>query len=190
MSQAPNPNLTPAAAPAPAPPAQPAPANRAWQEEPKAGVPEGLWLRCPGCAKMEYKKLVAQNLHVCPDCEYHFRIGADERSEQLCDPGSFEPMWEDLSPVDALGFVDSKPYKDRIKSEAKKSGHKDALLAGKGFIKGRGVVLACMDNRFMMGSMGSVVGEKVTRAIELAIQTDRPLIVVCCSRKTTRTPGG
>jgi acetyl-CoA carboxylase carboxyl transferase subunit beta len=177
MSQAPNPQ--PAAAPSQPPPAPPA--NRGWQAEPKEGVPEGLWLRCPGCAKMEYKKLVAQNLHVCPDCDYHFRLGADDRAEQLCDPGSFEPMWENLSPVDALGFVDSKPYKDRIKSEAKKSGHKDALIAGKGFIKGRGVVLACMDNRFMMGSMGSVVGEKVTRAIELAIQADRPLIVVCCS---------
>jgi acetyl-CoA carboxylase carboxyl transferase subunit beta len=182
MSQAPNPNPLPAAtAPAPAPAGAPPVSNRGWQDEPKAGVPEGLFMRCPSCEAMQYRKLVEQNLSVCPDCDLHFRIGADERAKQLCDPDSFEPMWENLGPVDALGFVDSKPYKDRIKSEAKKSGHKDALIAGKGFIKGRGVVLACMDNRFMMGSMGSVVGEKLTRAIELAIQADRPLIVVCCS---------
>ncbi len=159
--------------------------SRSWQEVVDTGkrgdVPEGLWTRCPQCEAMVYRKNVEQNLYVCPECDYHHRIGADERVKQLCDPESFEPMWSDLAPVDALGFVDLKPYKDRLIAEQKKTGHRDAVLCGKGFIKGRGVVLVSMDSRFMMGSMGSVVGEKVTRAIELATETDQPLVVVSCS---------
>ena len=159
--------------------------GRSWQEVVETGkrgdVPEGLWTRCPQCEAMVYRKNVEQNLHVCPECDYHHRIGADERVEQLCDPGSFESLWEDLEPLDPLSFVDVKPYKKRLIAERKKTGHTDAIVCGKGFIKGRGVVLACMDNRFMMGSMGSVVGEKISRAIELAIDSDRPLVIVCCS---------
>jgi len=147
----------------------------------RADVPAGLWMRCPECEAMLYRKNVEQNLHVCPECDHHFRIGADERAAQLCDPGSFEPLWEDLAPADALNFVDLKPYKDRLAAEQRKTGHKDAALCGKGFIKGRGVVLACMDSRFMMGSMGSVVGEKITRTIELGIELNRPVIIVSCS---------
>ncbi|MEX2216699.1 MAG: acetyl-CoA carboxylase, carboxyltransferase subunit beta [Phycisphaeraceae bacterium] len=147
----------------------------------KREIPEGLWMRCPACGAMLYRKNVEQNKQVCPECQHHFRIGADERVKLLCDPDSFEALWEDLAPSDTLGFVDLKPYKDRLVSEAKKNGHHDACLTGKGYIKGRGVVLACLDSRFMMGSMGAVVGEKITRAIELAIETDRPLIIVSCS---------
>ncbi len=147
----------------------------------RADVPAGLWMRCPECETMLYRKNVEQNLHVCPDCDYHYRIDADERARQLCDPGSFEPMWEDLRPKDPLNFVDVKPYKQRLVSEQAKSGHPDALLAGRGFVKGRGIVLGCMDNRFMMGSMGCVVGEMLTRAIELATELNQPLIVVSCS---------
>jgi acetyl-CoA carboxylase carboxyl transferase subunit beta len=130
---------------------------------------------------MVYRKAVEQNMQVCPECDYHFRINADARIEQLCDPGSFEPMWQDIKPTDPLKFVDLKPYKDRLKSEQAKTGNADALLAGRGFIKGRNTVLAAMDPQFMMGSMGSVVGEKITRAIELATETDRTLIIVSCS---------
>ena len=157
------------------------PAN--WQAAPdrKQAVPEGLWMRCPSCAAMLYRKAVEQNLHVCPDCEHHYRIHAEDRIEQLVDPGSFEPLWEDLGPTDTLGFVDRVPYKDRIVKEQKKTGHKDALHAGRAFIKARGVVLAVMDTRFMMASMGSVVGEKITRAIELGTKEDRPVIVVSAS---------
>ena len=145
----------------------------------KANVPAGLWLRCPACAAMSYRKQVEANLHVCPDCEHHYRIGADERVRQLVDPGSFEPMWDNLAPKDTLKFVDRVPYADRITKEQAKTGHKDALVAGKAFIKGRGVVLAVMNPDFMMASMGSVVGEKITRAIELATDLDRPIIIVC-----------
>ena len=144
----------------------------------RADVPEGLWMRCPSCEAMSYRKQVEHNLHVCPDCDYHYRIGADERVQQLCDPGSFEPLWEQLAPVDPLKFIDRIPYADRLKREQEKTGHNDAIVCGKGFIKGRGVVLACMDFRFIMASMGCVVGEKITRSIELALDTDRPLIIV------------
>ena len=145
------------------------------------GVPEGLWKRCPNCEAMLYAKQVAQNLHVCPDCDYHYRIDANERISQICDPGSFEPMWENLSPKDTLGFVDRIAYKERLKNEQQKTGHYDALQCGKAFIKGRGVMLAVMDNRFMMASMGCVVGEKITRTIELGTKLDRPVIVVSAS---------
>ncbi|QQE11038.1 acetyl-CoA carboxylase carboxyltransferase subunit beta [Planctomycetota bacterium] len=154
---------------------------RTWQDLKQSDVPEGLWMRCPKCEAMCYKKQVAENLEVCPECDHHYRVGADERIEQMLDPGSFEELWADLGPTDALGFVDRIPYSDRIEKEQRKTGHKDALLCGKGFIKGRGVVLAVMDTRFMMASMGSVVGEKITRCIELATETDRPFILVNAS---------
>jgi acetyl-CoA carboxylase carboxyl transferase subunit beta len=160
--------------------------GRSWQDLADAAgkrseVPEGLWMRCPECEAMVYRKTVEQNLHVCPECDYHHRIGADERTRQLCDTGSFEPLWEDLRPTDPLGFIDLHAYKNRLSTEQAKTGHADALVCGTGFIKGRRVVLACMDNRFMMGSMGSVVGEKITRSIEKAIETDLPLVIVSCS---------
>jgi acetyl-CoA carboxylase carboxyl transferase subunit beta len=159
-------------------------AARAWLGEDfgkLSDIPAGLWLRCPECEAMLYRKNVEQNLHVCPECEFHFRISAQQRATQLCDPDSFEPLWENVRPVDPLNFVDLKPYKDRLVDEARKSKRPDALLAGQGFIKGRKAVLACLDSRFMMGSMGSVVGEKITRAIEHATDEDLPLIIVACS---------
>ncbi len=165
----------------------PSQAERSWLEhKPEtngkaAGVPEGLWKRCPNCEAMLYAKQVAQNLHVCPDCDYHYRIDAIQRIEQICDPGSFEPMWSNLSPRDTLGFHDRIPYKERLKNEQEKTGQNDAIQCGRAFIKGRGVVLAVMDNRFMMASMGCVVGEKITRAIELGTETDRPVIIVSAS---------
>lgn len=159
---------------------------RTWQDvsantDKKQDMPEGLWLRCPSCETMLYRKAVEQNLHVCPDCDHHFRIDAEQRIALLVDPGSFEPLWADLGPKDTLKFTDRMPYKDRIKAEQKKTGQKDALMAGRGFIKGRGVVLAVMDTRFMMASMGSVVGEKITRAIELGTAENKPVIVVSAS---------
>jgi acetyl-CoA carboxylase carboxyl transferase subunit beta len=147
----------------------------------KSGIPAGLWMRCPECGAMLFKKAVEDNLHVCPECQHHFRVSARERIRQVCDENSFEEMWSDLESVDPLGFSDKKSYADRIKSEQLKSGQKDAIVTGRGFIKGRPVVMAVMDPTFMMGSMGSVVGEKLTRAIELATEEEVPLIVVSCS---------
>ncbi len=174
---------TPPVAPDAPPPSRSSP--RTWDDVLDTGkrqnIPEGLWIRCPECEAMLYRKNVEQNLHVCPECEHHMRITARTRAEQLCDPDSFEPMWENIAPVDALEFVDRKPYKDRLTGEYQKTGNRDAVVCGKGFIKGRGVMLACMDFFFLGGSMGSVVGEKITRTIEYATDHNLPVIVVSCS---------
>jgi acetyl-CoA carboxylase carboxyl transferase subunit beta len=145
------------------------------------GIPEGLWLRCPECGDMLFRKVVEESLHVCPNCQYHFRVAARVRIEQLVDPGSFEEMFADVAPVDPLGFVDKKAYDDRLVAEQKKTGNPDAVVCGKGFIKGRPIMLAVMDPTFMMGSMGSVVGEKITRTIETAAEEKLPLLIVSCS---------
>ncbi len=165
----------------------PSQSQRSWQEvidtSNRTDVPEGLWMRCPRCTAMVYRKHVERNLWVCPEatCNLHYRISARQRVEQLCDPESFEHMWAEVGTADPLKFVDLKPYKDRIKSESEKVDHADAILAGTGYIKGRRVVLAVMDPNFMMGSMGSVVGEVLTSAIELAAERDLPIIIVSCS---------
>jgi acetyl-CoA carboxylase carboxyl transferase subunit beta len=145
------------------------------------GVPEGLWMRCPECEEMLFRKVVEEAMHVCPNCQYHFRVSARTRIEQLVDPGSFEEMFTDLEPADALRFVDKKAYKDRLRGEQEKTGNADAVVCGKGFIKGRPMMLAVMDGEFMMGSMGSVVGEKITRTIEAAAEEKLPLMIVSCS---------
>jgi len=147
----------------------------------KEGIPEGLWMCCPQCKEMLFRKEVEANLGVCPNCQHHIRVSARERITQLVDQGTFEEMFENLSPVDTLNFVDRKSYKDRLKTEQKKFGEKDACVAGRAFIKGRPIVLAVMDPDFMMGSMGSVVGEKITLAIELATEKKLPLLIVSCS---------
>ena len=147
----------------------------------KEGIPEGLWLRCPECGDMLFRKVVDENLDVCPACQYHFRISARRRIELLVDPGSFEEMFEDIEPADPLKFTDKKPYKDRIKAEQLKSGNPDAVVCRKAFIKGRPMMLAVMDPTFMMGSMGSVVGEKITLTIEGAADEKLPLLIVSCS---------
>ena len=147
----------------------------------EGGVPEGLWLRCPECGDMLFRKVVEEALHVCPNCQYHFRISARQRIDQLVDPGSFEEMFADVLPMDPLEFVDRKAYADRLKTEQAKSGNPDAVVCGKGFIKGRPIMIAAMDPTFMMGSMGSVVGEKITRTIETAADEKIPLLIVSCS---------
>ena len=150
-------------------------------ESKKEGVPEGLWMRCPDCGDMLFRKVVEEALNVCPACQHHFRLSARQRVGQLVDPGSFEELFDHLEPADPLKFVDKQAYKDRLKSEQLKSGNKDAVLCGKGFIKGRPMILAVMDPSFMMGSMGSVVGEKITLTIEAAAEEKLPLLIVSCS---------
>jgi acetyl-CoA carboxylase carboxyl transferase subunit beta len=147
----------------------------------KEGIPEGLWMRCPECGDMLFRKVVAEALHVCPQCNYHFRIAARTRIEQLVDANSFEEMFDDIEPADPLKFADRKAYKDRLRDEQSKTGNPDAVVCGKGFIKGRPIMLAVMDPEFMMGSMGSVVGEKITRTIETAAEEKMPLLIVSCS---------
>jgi acetyl-CoA carboxylase carboxyl transferase subunit beta len=147
----------------------------------KEGIPEGLWIRCPECEDMLFRKAVEESLHVCPNCQHHFRVSARTRVEQVVDPGSFEERYADVEPIDTLKFVDRKAYKDRLREEQNKTGNRDAVVCGKGFIKGRPILLAVMDPTFMMGSMGSVVGEKITRTIEAAADEKLPLLVVSCS---------
>jgi acetyl-CoA carboxylase carboxyl transferase subunit beta len=144
----------------------------------KTSVPEGLWLRCPGCEAMIYRKQMEANLHCCPECDHHFRVGAAERVRQLADTGSFEPMFTGLAPTDPLRFRDLKGYKDRLLAEQVKTGETDAVKAGTCFIKGRPAMLCVLDLSFMMGSMGSVVGEAVTRSVETATDRNLPLVIV------------
>jgi acetyl-CoA carboxylase carboxyl transferase subunit beta len=158
--------------------------TRTWNElrpERRASIPEGLWLRCPSCSKMVYRRHLEANLHVCPECQFHHRIGAAERIAQLADPDTFQEMFLGLEPGDPLKFKDLKTYKDRLLAEQIKTGSRDAVKAGTCFIKGREAMVVCLDLTFMMGSMGSVVGEVITRAIEHATKTGLPLIIVSCS---------
>jgi acetyl-CoA carboxylase carboxyl transferase subunit beta len=147
----------------------------------EGGVPEGLWMRCPECEEMLFRKVVEDSLHVCPNCQHHFTVGARTRVEQLVDPGSFEEMFQDIMPADPLEFVDRKGYAGRLKEYQQKTGNPDAVVCGKGFIKGRPMMMAVMDPLFMGGSMGSVVGEKITRTIEASVDEKLPLLIVSSS---------
>jgi acetyl-CoA carboxylase carboxyl transferase subunit beta len=150
--------------------------------KPRKEMPEGLWVRCPGCEHMLYKSAVEKNLHVCPECNHHFRIEAATRIKYLADEDSFEETLSDLTTNDPLGFkYRGTTYKQRIKADEKKCGTKEAMCIGKAFIKGRGVVLGVMEPNFLMGSMGFVVGEKFCAAVDKAIEESLPLVVVCCS---------
>ena len=160
-------------------------------ERPKrTGVPEGLWLRCPNCKAMVYKKEVETRLHVCPECDHHFAVPAQNRIAQLLDADSFEEWFTELRPCDPLEFVDRIPYAQRLLDEQKKTGMTDAAVVGKGFIRGRPVVLGITDFHFMAGSMGSVVGEKLARAAEKATEMKLPLIFVSGSGGGARMQEG
>jgi acetyl-CoA carboxylase carboxyl transferase subunit beta len=149
---------------------------------PRKEMPEGLWLRCPGCERMLYRKVVEKNFNVCPDCNHHFRIGAATRIEYLVDEGSFQQLLADMTANDPLDFkFRETTYKERLKADEKKSGAKEAILIGKAFIKGRGIVLGAMEPNFLMGSMGYVVGEKFCAAVDMAMEESLPLVVVSCS---------
>jgi len=145
-------------------------------------MPAGLWMRCSGCEHMLYRSNVEENLNVCPDCDYHFRIGARTRIEYLSDEGSFQEMLDDLTTNDPLGFkFRGTTYKQRAKADEKKCGDKEAMLIGKAFVKGRAIMLGVMEPNFLMGSMGAVVGEKFCAGVDAAMQENLPLVVVASS---------
>ncbi len=157
------------------------PGQQSWlqyMKRPKRGVPEGLWLRCDGCSATVFRNQVEENLNVCPECEHHFHVPTASRLRQLLDPDSFEEWYADLNPVDPLGFADRIKYADRLVNEQKKTGMKDACTVGRGYMRGRPLVLGMTDSSFIMGSMGSVVGEKLTRAVEQATEMRLPLVVI------------
>ena len=143
--------------------------------------PKDLWKKCPGCGEMLFNKQLDKSLGVCPHCGHHFRISARTRSEQLTDQGSFVERDADLAPVDALEFVDTKPYADRLVAAQLATGIRDGAVWGLGEIEGRPVSICAMDFWFMGGSMGSVVGEKIARAGEAALENRVPLIIVSAS---------
>ena len=150
--------------------------------KPRKEMPEGLWVKCPECEQTLFHKSVVANMHVCPECGYHFRINAKTRIELLADEGSFEEMDTDLTSSDPLDFkFRGTSYKKRIEADEKKSHTCEAIRTGKAFIKGRGCILAVMDPDFLMGSMGEVVGEKFCRAVKRAIEESLPFIVICSS---------
>jgi acetyl-CoA carboxylase carboxyl transferase subunit beta len=144
----------------------------------KKQIPGDLWMKCPDCGSMIFKKVVEDRKRVCPDCLYHFTLTPRERIELLLDAGSFAEHWADLAPVDALGFEGEISYRKKLESAQRETGQKDACVVGTGRIDGREVVFGVTDSRFMMGSMGSVVGEKVARAFELAAERRLPVVFV------------
>jgi len=145
------------------------------------GVPAGLWTKCSACGHMVYEKDVEDLLGVCPECGYHRRIDARTRIRQLVDPDTFEEFAADLKSTDPLNFKDRITYKERLKREQLKTGETEAICVGKAFIRGRPVILGVMNPMFIMASMGAVVGEKVTRAVERAVEENLPLVMVTAS---------
>jgi acetyl-CoA carboxylase carboxyl transferase subunit beta len=143
-------------------------------------VPEGLWVKCPGCGQAIYNKDLAANLNVCPKCAHHFRLNATERLRMLFD-GEWTEFDAGLKSTDPLGFVDTKPYKTRLTTSIAATGLKDAVIVAAGSIERIATIVAAMEYEFIGGSMGVVVGEKIARAIERAIETRVPLVIVCCS---------
>lgn len=144
----------------------------------KIEVPEGLWEKCPGCKKTHHGKALKENFFVCPDCDYHHRISALEYFEILFDKNQFIELFTDLSPTDFLNFVDLKPYNQRIEEAQAKTKMKDAMRVAHGEINGEDLVVACMDFEFIGGSMGSVVGEKISRGIDYCIEKKIPFMII------------
>ena len=149
-------------------------------KEKASRVPEGLWVKCPGCAQAIYNKDLAANFNVCPKCGHHFRLNATERLRMLFD-GAWTEYDKDLVSTDPLVFTDTKPYKSRLKAGIESTGMKDAVIVAAGSIDRIPTVVASMEYGFIGGSMGVVVGEKIARGIERAIAGRTPIVIVCCS---------
>lgn len=144
----------------------------------KRGVPGGLWMSCPECGAMIFRKEVEGMMNVCPECGYHMYLSARDRIKWVLDEGTFDEWDGNLVAADPLGFSDKKKYKDRLVDEQKRTGLRDAVLTGTGMIRARRVAFGVTDSAFIMGSMGSVVGERLTRLVERATEQDLPLIIV------------
>ncbi|MBI4335917.1 MAG: acetyl-CoA carboxylase carboxyltransferase subunit beta [Candidatus Omnitrophica bacterium] len=144
----------------------------------KREMPSGLWIKCEDCGEIIFNKQLEENLKVCPKCNYHFTLGGQERLKAILDEGSFFEYDANLISEDPLGFVGIKTYKDKIREDQLVTGLKEAALTGEGAIGGRKTGFGVTDSRFIMGSMGSVVGEKLTRLFEKATKEELPVIVV------------
>src|ERR1041385_62035 len=144
-------------------------------------VPEGLWVKCAGCSQAIYNKDLATTINVCPKCGHHFRLTATERLRMLFDGGQWTEFGRGLVSTDPLKFTDTKPYSARLEASMESTGLKDAIITASGTIDGIPAVVAAMEYGFIGGSMGVVVGEKITRAIERALADRMPVVIVCCS---------
>jgi len=144
----------------------------------KKDIPDDLWIKCPECGELIYKKRLEENLMVCPKCSYHFTVGAYERIDLTLDEGTFQERDKGLESVDPLHFEGPKTYKNKLKADQALTGLKSAVVSGSGKIKNRTVILCVTDSRFIMGSMGSAVGEKITRAIEAATKKKCPVLII------------
>lgn len=156
----------------------------------KKEMPGGLWMRCPDCENMQYKKAVEELLQVCPECNYHFEIGVEDRAAQLLDADSFEEFAQELTSTDPLKFVAVKAYADRLERAKKATGLPSGCVVGTGRINGHEVVFGATASRFLRGSMGSVVGEKFTRAVEAATERRLPFVFVSGSGGGARMDEG
>jgi acetyl-CoA carboxylase carboxyl transferase subunit beta len=147
----------------------------------KRAVPEGLWAKCPGCSAILYRAEMERNLDVCPKCNFHNRINARRRIETFLDPEPKEEIGANLESMDPLKFKDSKKYRERLAQAQKSSGEKDALVVMRGQLKGMDLVVAAFEFAFMAGSMGSVVGERFVRAVNMALERHTPLVCFSAS---------
>ncbi|MDD5072739.1 MAG: acetyl-CoA carboxylase, carboxyltransferase subunit beta [Candidatus Omnitrophica bacterium] len=144
----------------------------------KKDIPEGLWTKCEECGEIIYNKALEENMKVCPRCSYHFVLTAQERIVMLLDAGSFEERDAGLRSMDPLQFKGPRTYEEKLKQDAADTGLSEACISGRGMIEGKRVIFVVTDSRFIMGSMGSVVGEKIARATELATNLRLPLVIV------------
>jgi acetyl-CoA carboxylase carboxyl transferase subunit beta len=147
----------------------------------KREMPEGLWQKCPDCGEVIHNLELSQNLKVCPKCDYHFTFSARERIDNLIDEGTFEEFDQNLLSVDVLKFTGVASYSERLESYREKTGLKDAVVTGFGSLSGHDIGLAVMDFNFLAATMGSAVGEKITRLVEKGTKAGRPIIVVTAS---------
>lgn len=163
-----------------------------WTLTRKRGAPDGLWMRCPSCEGMVYRKVVEEGHWVCPEpeCGFHFRISAKQRIEYIADADTFEPLFENLQTIDPLKFKGKKAYKDKLAKAQKNTGNTEAAVFGTAKVSDKAVVLGVIDANFIMGSMGSVVGEKIARGAEHARKNNMPLIIVSGSGGGARMEEG
>ncbi len=153
-------------------------------------IPDGLWVKCPGCTKTVYKPMVEERLDTCPDCNFHFPMPAARRIQVLADAGSWQEWDADMTSVDPLGFIDTKPYSDRVAQTQAKTGLKDTVCTGTGTIDGTPLGLGVTDFAFMAGSMGSVMGEKIARMVERSTASRMPVVIISASGGGARMQEG
>jgi len=144
----------------------------------KKEIPDGLWTKCEGCSELLFNKTLDENLKVCPKCNYHFVLSAPERIKMFLDKDTFQEYDQDLTSFDILSFKGPKSYKDKLEADQLATGLKEAVISGEGLLENKRVVVAVTDSRFIMGSMGAVVGEKISRAIESATKNKVPVIII------------